>query len=278
MTGSGKTASDENFPVGSWLIAAAHRPHVQAYYAFARTADDIADAPGLSADEKLRRLDALDAALAHDRPGPAVEVALQLRASLLERAIPLRHGLDLLDAFRQDVTQDRYADWAGLMAYCERSAAPVGRFLLDLHGEARTLYPAADALCQALQVINHLQDCGEDYRQLGRIYLPADWLAAACVAPSDLAGDRLSPGLRQVIDRCLDAVESLLARSRHLAPALAHTRLALETGAIQHLAEDLVRQLRRRDPLAGRVARGRSGLVAHATIGAARTALGRLRR
>ena len=278
MTQSGKTASDENFPVGSWLIAAAHRPHVQAYYVFARTADDIADAPMLSADEKLRRLDALEAALANGRPGLAAEVALHLRASLLERGIPLRHGLDLLDAFRQDVTQHHYADWAELMAYCERSAAPVGRFLLDLHGEAKSLYPTADALCLALQVINHLQDCGDDYRQLGRVYLPADWLAADGVELSALVGERLSPGLRQVVNRCLDAVDGLLARSRPLPSGLVHPRLALETGAIQHLAEDLVRQLRQRDPLAERVTRRRPALMAHAALGAAKTALGRLRR
>jgi hydroxysqualene synthase len=278
MTAAGKTAGDENFPVGSWLIAAPLRPHVRAYYAFARTADDIADAPGLPAGEKLRRLGALGAALARGQPGDGVEVALTLRACLLERGIPLRHGLDLLDAFRQDATQSRYKDWAELMAYCERSAAPVGRFLLDLHGEAKTLYPASDALCQALQVINHLQDLGEDYRRLGRVYLPADWLAAEGVGPEALAEPRFVPGLRRVVDRCLDAVDDLLARSRPLPPCLAHPGLALEAGAIQHLALDLVRQLRRRDPLGERVARGRPMLVGLAAVGAAKTAVARLRR
>jgi hydroxysqualene synthase len=278
VTAAGKTARDENFPVGSWLIAAPLRPHVRAYYAFARTADDIADAPGLPAEEKLRRLGALGAALGHGRPGDGVETALALRACLLERGIPLRHGLDLLDAFCQDATQSRYQDWAELMAYCQRSAAPVGRFLLDLHGEAKTLYPASDALCQALQVINHLQDLGEDYRRLGRVYLPADWLAAEAVAPEALAEPRLVPGLRRVVDRCLDAVDELLARSRPLPPSLAHRGLALEAGAIQNLALDLVRQLRRRDPLGERVARGRPMLLGLAAVGAVKTAVGRLRR
>jgi hydroxysqualene synthase len=278
VTAAGKTAGDENFPVGSWLIAVPLRPHVRAYYAFARTADDIADAPALPADQKLQRLGALGAALGHGQRREGVEVALTLRACLLERGIPLRHGLDLLDAFRQDATQSRYKDWAELMAYCERSAAPVGRFLLDLHGEVKTLYPASDALCQALQVINHLQDLGEDYRRLGRVYLPADWLAAEAVDPEALAEPRLLPGLRRVVDRCLDAVDELLACSRPLPPSLAHPGLALEAGAIQHLALDLVRQLRRRDPLGERVARGRPMLVGLAAIGAVKTAVARFRR
>jgi hydroxysqualene synthase len=278
VTAAGKTAGDENFPVGSWLIAAPLRPDVRAYYAFARTADDIADAPGLPAEEKLRRLGALGAALARGQQGDGVEAALALRACLMERGIPLRHGLDLLDAFCQDATQSRYEDWAELMAYCARSAAPVGRFLLDLHGEAKTLYPASDALCRALQVINHLQDLGEDYRRLGRVYLPADWLAAEAVGPQALAAPRLAPGLRRVVDRCLDAVDELLARSRPLPPSLAHPGLALEAGAIQHLAEDLVRQLRRRDPLGERVARCRPMLLGLAAVGAVKTAVGRLHR
>jgi squalene synthase HpnC len=276
LAAASKTASDENFPVGSWLIPAALRPAVRAYYAFARTADDIADAPALPATE-MRRLGELEAALSLGSPGPAVEPALRLRGMLLERGIPLRHGLDLLCAFRQDVVQDRYSDWAELMAYCDRSAAPVGRFLLDLHGEDAALHPQADALCRALQVINNLQDLRSDYRKLGRVYVPGNWLAAEAVAPSDLDAGRLSPGLRRVVDRCLDAVEAELAAARPLVPGLVRTGLALEAGAIRFLALDLVRQLRRHDPLAVRVARSRPVLLALVAVGAVRTALDRAR-
>ena len=88
------------------------------------------------------------------------------------------HALDLLDAFRRDVTKPRYANWDELMDYCRYSAAPVGRFVLDVHGESRATWPASDALCAALQVINHLQDCGKDRRELDRVYVPQDALAA----------------------------------------------------------------------------------------------------
>lgn len=275
--GSGKAANDENFPVASLLIAAPLRPAIGAYYAFARTADDIADAPDLEPADKLDRLAGLAAALADGQTGKGVEPALLLRRVMLARDLPLRHGLDLIDAFRQDVRQQRYPDWAALMAYCTRSAAPVGRFLLDLHGEDPALHVPSDALCRALQVINHLQDCGDDYRRLNRVYLPVDWLRAAGATPEALAAERSSPALRLVLDRCLDATEILLAQSRPLAARLRQTGLALETGAIQHLAEDLVRQLRRRDPLAERVVRSRPGLVGRAVLGAARTALARWR-
>ena len=278
LAASGKAAGDENFPVASLLIAADLRPAIRAYYAFARTADDIADAPALPAEVKRQRLDALAAALGEGQKAAGVEPALRLRQVLLARDLPLRHGLDLLDAFRQDVAVRHYPDWPALMAYCTLSAAPVGRFLLDLHGEDQALHPAADALCRALQVINHLQDCGDDYRRLNRVYLPTDWLRAEGVAIEELATGRSSPGLRRVLDRCLDATTELLTVSAPLAPSLTRTGLALETGAIQHLAEDLVRQLRRRDPLAERVARGRLALAGRALYGAARTALGRWRR
>ncbi len=274
---AGKGAGDENFPVASLLIAAELRPAVRSFYDFARMADDIADAPGLAAADKHRRLEALALALADGRATAGVEPALRLREMMLARGLELRHGLDLLAAFRQDVDQRRYPDWASLMAYCRLSAAPVGRFLLDLHGEDRALQPAADALCRALQVINHLQDCGDDCRRLDRVYLPLDWLVAEGAAIDDLTRERTGPALRRVLDRCLEATTVLLAQSAGLATAMTDARLALETGAIQHLAEDLVRQLRRRDPLAERVVRGRIGLAARALAGAAGTALARWR-
>ncbi len=89
-----------------------------------------------------------------------------------------RHAQDLLHAFRQDVTKLRYANWDELIDYCSRSAMPVGRFVLDVHGESRDTWPASDALCAALQIINHLQDCAADYRTLDRVYIPLDALAA----------------------------------------------------------------------------------------------------
>jgi squalene synthase HpnC len=249
---SGKGAGDENFPVGSWLLPAALRPHVMAFYAFARAADDIADSPTLAAPDKLARLNRLGGALTGaaeaDQP-----TAAALRASLGVTGVPARHALDLLDAFRQDATKRRYADWNELMGYCALSAAPVGRFLLDLHGEAPERYRESDPLCAALQVLNHLQDCQADYRNLDRVYLPQDALAAAGIGVAALAGRSASPALRQVLDRVLAGVDHLLVRARALPRRLRSRRLAAESAVILEIARRLAAELRRRDPLAERV-------------------------
>lgn len=250
---SGKTAAGENFPVGSFLLPARLRPHVKAFYAFARAADDIADSPDLPPDDKIARLDRLAAALRGEASDPALGVAHRLRRSLAETGVAARHALDLLDAFRQDAKKTRYAGWDELMAYCRRSAAPVGRYLLDLHGETHELYPASDALCNALQVLNHLQDCGEDYRSLDRVYIPEDWLAEAGTGIAALGGTSCESALRSVLDRMLDETDRLLDTAEPLPGGLRSRRLAMEAAAILAIARRLAALLRMRDPLAGRV-------------------------
>ena len=250
-TPSGKGAGDENFPVGSILIARRLRPHVMRYYAFARAADDIADNPGLTPDEKVRRLNAFEAGLAAGASTP--EAAVRLRDSLAETGVPDRHARDLLVAFRQDATKRRYADWGELMEYCAVSAHPVGRYLLDLHGEDAATQAPGDALCAALQVLNHLQDCGEDRRDLDRVYLPGDWMVEAGIDVAALDAPAASPGLRRVLERCLDGCDVLLARSAPLAGMIRARRLGAEVAVIQRLARRLAARLRREDPLAGRV-------------------------
>ena len=271
-TPSGKRATDEGFPVGSWLITPLLRPHVHAFYLFARAADDIADKPGLAPVDKLRRLDALAAGLDGRRRDDAVAAAVRMRASLATTRVDPCHCHDLLAAFRQDATKRRYADWGELLAYCRRSASPVGRYLLDLHGEDRVWFALADPLCDALQVLNHLQDCAADYRDLDRVYLPQDWLEEAGITPRELAAGQTGPGLRRVLDRCLDGTEALLARSRPLPRRLRSRRLALESAAIQTLAERLARRLRQADPLARRVALSRPAVLLATLHGLARMA------
>jgi squalene synthase HpnC len=254
-TPSGKRARDENFPVGSVLLPRHLRPVVAAFYAFARAGDDIGDNPELAPEDKLDRLDRMALALAEGVGDPmAAAKALRLRLALAEAGVPARHGLDLLAAFKQDAVKSRYADWADLMAYCALSASPVGRFLLDLHGESREGWAASDALCNALQVLNHLQDCQGDHRSLDRIYLPLDWMAEAGASEADLQRNAATPGLRAVLDRCLDGVDGLLAAAAPLPARLRSHRLAMESAIILHLARRLTALLRRGDPIAGRVA------------------------
>jgi hydroxysqualene synthase len=253
-TPSGKGAGDENFPVGSWLLPEALRPHVAVFYAFARTIDDIADNGSLTPADKIARLDRMAGGLTGVYPDePGLEKAHRLAASLLETRVTPRHGLDLVTAFKQDAVKLRYQDWADLIGYCNFSASPVGRYLLDLHGESTAGYPASDALCNALQVLNHLQDCQQDYRDLDRVYLPLDWMAAARARIEDLGRPSSTRGLRTVIDRCLDGVAALLVQARPLITFLGSRRLAYESAVILSIAERLTRELRRRDPLAERV-------------------------
>jgi squalene synthase HpnC len=268
-TPSGKGAADENFPVGSWLLPARLRPHVAVFYRFARAIDDIADNPALAANDKIARLSRFAAAVEGDTGGdPALATAIAIRRSLAETGVPARHCLDLIAAFKQDATKLRYADWDELMGYCALSANPVGRYLLDLHGEDRAGTAASDALCSALQVLNHLQDCGDDRRALDRVYLPLDWLTAAGADVTDLDASACSPGLRRVIDQCLDGVDDLMAAARTLPARLKSRHLAMESAVIVRLAIRLTALLRAGDPLAGRVALRRHDFVACGLRGA----------
>lgn len=259
----GKGAGDENFPVGSWLIRAPLRPAVMAFYAVARTTDDIADDAGLTADAKIALLDRFQAALEGRLDAPDVATAVQARRELGAAGVPVDHVLRLLEAFRRDAVKGRYDDWDDLLDYCTRSANPVGHFLLDLHREDRSCVPASDALCSALQVINHLQDCRQDYRALDRVYLPGDWLAAEAVALQDLDAPIAGAGLRRVLDRCLAGVDGLLVAARPLPSRLRSTRLALEAAAILRLAEVLAGALRTRDPLAESVRLSKPAMLWH---------------
>ncbi len=238
------------------------RPHVALFYAFARAIDDIADNPALAPEDKVTRLDGFEQAITgRIRDVPGYEKAYRLRESLIETGVAAQHCVDLVAAFKHDATKLRYKDWDDLMGYCYQSAAPVGRYLLDLHGESRAGYPASDALCNALQVINHLQDCGDDYRNLDRVYIPLDYLTAAGSRVEDLGRWEATPGLRRAIDRTLDDVDTLLPQARRLPGQMKNRRLAMESAVIVEIAAALTARLRRRDPVARRVELGVPGFA-----------------
>ena len=275
-TPSGKQAADENFPVGSWLLPARLRPHVATFYAYARAIDDIADNPGLDPADKIARLDGFAQAVSGSgEADPAFRKAHEIRRSLAETGVTHRHCVDLTRAFKQDAVKLRYDDWDDLMGYCDLSAAPVGRYLVDLHGESSAVYPASDALCNALQVLNHLQDCGDDYKALNRVYLPLDWMAAAGAGVEALGESRSSAALRQVLDRCLDRTGGLLELADTLPGQLRNSRFAMEAAAIVAIARKLGGELRRRDPLAERVVLTKPQFAACCLRGAGRVLLRR---
>ena len=257
---SGKTHRDENFPVASWLIQPRHRALILAFYNFVRTADDIADHATLEAAEKLRYLDLLEAELLGR--GDSQKEAVTLRAALAERSMPPRHALDLLTAFRMDVTKLRYEDWDEVIHYCRYSAMPVGRFVLDVHGESTSTWVASDALCAGLQVNNHLQDCGKDFKNLNRVYLPRDALDAAGASVEALGLAQAPPGLLQCLQALAVKTAALLDEGRPLAAQVKDFRLGLEISVIQAFADRIVHMLKTRDPLSERVHLGKGELLA----------------
>ncbi len=253
-TPSGKVATDENFPVGSRLLPAHLRPHIATFYAYARAIDDIADNPNLEPADKIERLDGFAKAVRGvEATDPAFRKAHAIRRSLAATGVTHRHCIDLTRAFKLDATKLRYDDWDDLIGYCNLSAAPVGRYLVDLHGESATTYPACDALCNGLQVLNHLQDCQDDYERLNRVYLPRNWMREAGIGVEVLSNKRSTTALRQVLDLCLDATDDLLTLADPLPDQFRNFRFAMETSVIVTIARKLSAELRRRDPLAERV-------------------------
>jgi squalene synthase HpnC len=248
---SGKGERDENFPVASLLIARQFRAPILSFYRFARAADDAADHPSLSEGDKLAILDSLEQTLLGK--SDAAPDAIPLRHALAETGLAARHPLDLLVAFRQDVTKRRYRDWEDLMQYCRYSALPVGRFVLDVHGESEDTWASSDALCSALQVINHLQDCAKDFRLLDRVYVPLDVLDAHGVTVQALAASAASAALRACLASVVDLTASLMPEATELPERVRNARLGLETAAIARLANVLLSLLRVRDPLSERV-------------------------
>lgn len=265
---SGKGAGDENFPVASWLIRAQHRAPILAFYEFVRVADDIADHANLSAEEKLARLDRLEGALLgqnNDEPQ-----GVHLRDVLQARGLTPLHAQHLLRAFRQDAVKHRYDGWDDLIGYCQYSAMPVGRFVLDVHGESQSTWAASDALCAALQIINHVQDCGSDYCKLDRVYLPQAALAESGADVSALGENRATPALRHCLSGLIARTAALLEQGRPLAGMVADVRLAMEIATIQALAEKLLVVLQTRDPLSERVHLSKAVMLATAAGSVAR--------
>jgi len=174
----------ENFPVASWIVPRRMRWPIAAIYAFARKADDYADEGDLDNAMRLQQLDTMteciNAIYTGSPPDEPMYIALSDCIQRFNLPADLFH--DLLSAFKQDVTQQRYADFGELMNYCRRSANPVGRLMLYLYGQTdRKSLGYSDAICSALQLINFYQDLAQDYDEMNRIYIPQDEIRAAFV-------------------------------------------------------------------------------------------------
>jgi phytoene/squalene synthetase len=183
---------------------------------------------------------------------PEVPEAARLHAVDRQHDAGLIQARDLLRAFRQDVVKARYSDWAELIDYCRSSANPVGRFLLILHGERGSAHVPADALCTALQILNHLQDCGKDREQLGRIYIPIRWMLAAGSETGFFDPSRTGVR-RDVFDAMLDRIDTLIDQAQSLPEHLQNKRLQAQSVATIVLARRLSQRLRHADPVLERV-------------------------
>jgi len=251
---SGKNANYENFPVGSWLISSSLRSHIKIFYQFARTIDDIADSSMIDAEEKINRLNGFEAALTGvNSPDAAFAVGHRMRESLGKTKITHQHCLDLIKAFKQDAVKARYNNWQELISYCSLSAAPVGRYLLDLHDESEKNYNASDSLCIALQIINHLQDCQDDFKSLDRIYIPKGMLPNNMELGNVLNKDESSREFRFILDQIILEVKKLLDVACSLPFDLKSLRLGMETQIIIVIGNALTRELMIKDPLFERV-------------------------
>jgi len=251
-------ANKENFPVGSFLIPRDCRPHVHAFYIFARHADDIADSEELSPNEKVEVLSSVQSSLSEYSDDIPIW-AIPYHNSLKQTGNSSCNGIDLLSAFIQDATKSRYQNWDEVMEYCMWSAASVGRSLLDIHGEAKADISASDSLCCALQMLNHMQDCRSDYLSLDRVYLPEPWLKEAGGSVADLGLFKASPAVRSVLDKCLVKTEQLLMQAQGLPKTIRRPGLRMESAIILRLAWALASKLRRQDPLSCHVKVGKVG-------------------
>lgn len=268
---SGKDQAYENFPVGSLFVPSRLRPHVNTFYNFARAIDDIADSNSIEAPEKIERLTGFEnAILGKDKSSPGFSKAHSMRLSLEETGVTNQHCIELIKAFKQDASKLRYENWDELIDYCQMSAAPVGRYLLDLHGESNKEYQASDALCNALQVLNHLQDCKDDYLTLNRVYLPLDWMTHNGLEVECLGASKSGPKLNSLIHQVLDSTAEFIHLAENLPTKLTSKRLAMEVGAILNIASRLEKKLRKKDPLAGSIKLSRSQYVLGCLFGASK--------
>jgi squalene synthase HpnC len=207
----------ENFPVASLLLPAPLREPVEIIYRFARSADDFADEGNDPPQVRLQKLNDYRAQLA----APSTPLFRNLEKIIREHDLPVQLFADLLDAFTQDVTHKRYEDFPQLMGYCRRSANPVGRLLLHLFKRTSDLeLRQSDAICSALQLINHWQDVDVDYVKDNRVYLPQEDMARFGVSERHLREKICDPAWRALMKFQVERARNLILQGAPLGRAL----------------------------------------------------------
>lgn len=241
-------------PLSSRLIPHRWRQSMLGLFDIARGADAIADDPSLSLHERRLKLASLREGLLQHQlktlPVWAWVHAHDIKTGILSA----EYAMQLLDAFLADTFTTRYRTLQELERYCALSTAPLGRGFLAIAGETHADGEASDALCTALQLLNHWRDLGEDARTLGRIYLPQEWSAAAGAKEEDILNSaHLTPAWATVLERLDAVIAEKLERAAALSPTIAHRRLRFHTRWLWHSAKSWHDALRGQDVLARRI-------------------------
>ena len=264
---SSKTKNDENFPVSSFLISKKNGRHIINLYNFARVSDDIADSRKLKEIDKKTILVLFDNIL-KKKNNSDFKFINNLIYTLQKKKISTKNPRKLLKAFILDTKKIRYKNWNELLNYCNHSASPVGRFVVDLHlknklskSKLTKIYSSTDSLCNCLQILNHLQDLKEDYINLNRVYLPKIFFEKEKITVECLQGNKSPLGLRKIINMCLDNIDKYLLNAEKNLYLISDKRLLKETFVIYFIAKKLSTKLRKEDPLKKKVKLSRIDLI-----------------
>ncbi len=264
---SGKTHSDENFPVSSFIIKKKIRHYVRTFYFFARTADDIADHENLKPSEKTKILNFFDKIIKKEKH-TNVNVLNDLIKLFKEVPFGKKYSRELLKAFLMDASKKNYKNWEELENYCKFSANPVGRFVIDLvdkkerkNFHTNAIYKASDNLCTSLQIINHLQDCQIDYLKLKRVYIPDSFFKKYSISKKSLELKISCKSFKSLINDIVEKIEIMLDDSVDGLKKISSTRLRLETLIILNIAKRLCNLLKKKDLLRKKVKLSRIELI-----------------
>ena len=248
---SGKSHSDENFPVASFLMTKKIRSIVRVFYFFARMADDIADHQKLSSNQKKNILLFFDNAISKSKKTNN-KVLDKMIARFKELPSGKKYSRNLLKAFMMDASNKKYKNWNDLLYYCKFSANPVGRFVIDAVNERKNIekiYEASDSLCTALQIINHIQDCKKDFRQLNRVYIPDSFFKKYSLDKKILRKSKSEENFERLKIEIIDNVLTSLRKTKLGLREIQSWRLRKETLIILNIAKRLCNLLKINDPL-----------------------------
>ena len=248
---SGKSYSDENFPVASFLMTKKIRSIVRVFYFFARMADDIADHQKLSSNQKKNILLFFDNAISKSKKTNN-KILDKMIAKFKELPSGKKYSRNLLKAFMMDASNKKYKNWNDLLYYCKFSANPVGRFVIDAVNERKNIekiYEASDNLCTALQIINHIQDCKKDFKELNRVYIPESFFKKYSLDKKILRKSKSEENFERLKIEIIDNVLTSLRKTKLGLREIQSWRLRKETLIILNIAKRLCNLLKINDPL-----------------------------